>query len=42
MDFEQSQGSDRLVVSKFVGTYHRHWSLDIHIFLDKGKEKVVI
>ena len=25
---------------KFVGTYHRHWSFDLHIFHDKDKEKV--
>ena len=29
-----------LVVSKFVGTYHRCWSFDIHIFHDKDKERV--
>ena len=40
MDFEQSQGSGWLVVSKFVGTYHRHWSFDLHIFHGKDKEKV--
>ena len=40
MDLEQSQGSDWLVVSKFVGTYHRRWSLDIHIFHDKDKERI--
>ena len=32
----------KLVVSKFVGTYHRCWSFDLHIFHDKDKEKVVI
>ena len=25
-------------LSKFVGTYHRHWSFDLHIFHDKDKE----
>ena len=42
MDFEQSQGSDWLAVSELVGTNHRRWSIDIHIFHDKCKEKVVI
>ena len=37
MDFEQSQGSDRLAVSEFLGTYHRHWSFGLHIFHDKDK-----
>ena len=41
MDLEQSKGSGWLVVSKFVGSYNRRWSLDIHIFHDKDKEKVV-
>ena len=42
MDFEQSQGSGWLVVSELVGTYHRRWSFDLHMFHDKDKEKVVI
>ena len=29
-----------LVVSKFVGTYHRCWSFDLHIFHDKDKERI--
>ena len=29
-----------MVISEFVGTYNRCWSLDIHIFHDKDKEKV--
>ena len=41
MDFEQSQGSDWVAVSEFVGINHRCWSLDIHIFHDKDKKKVV-
>ena len=40
MDFEQSQGSDWLAVSEHVGTYHRCWSFDLHIFHDKDKEKI--
>ena len=40
MDFEQSQGSGWLAVSELVGTYHRRWSLDIHIFRDKDKERI--
>ena len=42
MDFEQSQGSGWLAVSELVGPNHRRWSIDIHIFHDKCKEKVVI
>ena len=37
MDLEQSQGSGWLAVSKFVVTYHRCWSFDLHIFHDKDK-----
>ena len=37
MDLEQSQGSGWLAVSEFVGTYHRCWSFDLHIFHDKDK-----
>ena len=40
MDFEQSQGSGRLAVSEFVGSYNRCQSLDLHIFHDKDKEKI--
>ena len=40
MDFEQSQGSGWLAVSELVGTNHRCWSIDIHIFHDKYKEKI--
>ena len=40
MDFEQNQGSGWLAVSELVGTYHRRWSFDLHIFHDKDKEKV--
>ena len=40
MDLEQSQGSGWLAVSELVGTNHRCWSIDIHIFHDKDKEKV--
>ena len=40
MDFKQSKGGDWLVVSEFVGTYNRCWSLDIHIFHDKDKEEI--
>ena len=29
-----------LAVSELVGTYHRCWSFDLHIFHDKDKEKV--
>ena len=42
MDFEQSQGSGWLAVSELVGTNHGCWSIDMHIFHDKCKEKVVI
>ena len=42
MDFEQCQRSGWLAVSELVGTNHRRWSIDIHIFHDKCKEKVVI
>ena len=42
MDFEQSQGSGWLAVSKLVGTNHRCWSIDKHTFHDECKEKVVI
>ena len=37
MDFEQSQGSGWLAVSELVGTNHRCWSIDTHIFHDKCK-----
>ena len=30
-------GSGWLAVSELVGTYHRHWSFDLHIFHDKDK-----
>ena len=40
MDIEQSQGSGWLAVSELVGTYHRRWSLDIHMFHDKDKERI--
>ena len=40
MDFEQSQGSDWVAISKFVGSYNRCRSLDLHIFHDKDKEKI--
>ena len=40
MDLEQSQGSGWLAVSEFVGTYHRRWCFDIHIFHDKDKERM--
>ena len=40
MDFEQSQGSGWLAVSELVGTYHRCWSFDLHIFHDKNKERI--
>ena len=40
MDFEQSQGSDWVAVSEFVGSYNRCRSLDLHIFHDKEKEKI--
>ena len=36
-----SKRSSSLVISKFVGTHNRRWSLDIHIFHDKDKEKVI-
>ena len=29
-----------MVISEFVGTHNRCWSLDIHIFHDKDKEKI--
>ena len=29
-----------MAVSEFVGTYHRCWSFDLHIFHDKGKERI--
>ena len=29
-----------LVISELVGTYHRCWSLGIHIFHDKDKEEI--
>ena len=34
---EWSQGSGCLAVSELVGTYHRHWRFDLHIFHDKDK-----
>ena len=40
MDLEQSQGSGWLAVSELVDTYYRRWSLDIHIFHDKYKERI--
>ena len=40
MDFEQSQESDWVAVSEFVGSHNRCRSLDIHIFHDKDEEKV--
>ena len=42
MDFEQSQRSGWLAVSELVGSNHLCWSINIHIFHDKCKEKVVI
>ena len=29
-----------LVISELVGTYHRRWSLDIHIFHDQDEERI--
>ena len=29
-----------MVISEFVGTHNRCWSIDIHIFHDKDKEKI--
>ena len=40
MDLEQSKGSDWMAVTEFVGTYHRCWSFDLHIFHDKDKERI--
>ena len=40
MNLEQSKGSYWVVVSKFVGTYHRHWSFEVQIFHDKDKERI--
>ena len=40
MDFEQSQGSGWLAVSELVVIYHGRWSLDVHIFHDKDKERI--
>ena len=37
MDIEKSQGSGWLAVSELVGTDHRCWSFDLHIFHDKDK-----
>ena len=42
MGFEQSQGNGWLAVSELVGSYNGCQSLDIHVFNDKDKEKVVI
>ena len=33
---------DWVVISEFVSAHNRCWNLDIHIFHDKNKEKVVI
>ena len=40
MDFEQRKRRGWLVISEFVGTYNRCWSVDLHIFYDKNKKKV--
>ena len=29
-----------MAASEFVGTYHRCWSFDLHIFHDKDKEEI--
>ena len=29
-----------MVISEFVGAHNKCWSLDIHIFYDKDKEKI--
>ena len=31
-----------MVISEFVGAPNRCWSLDIHIFHDKDKEKISV
>ena len=38
----RAKESGWLVISELVGTNHRCWSFDLHIFHDKDKEKVVI
>ena len=31
-----------MVILEFVGAHNRCWSLDIHIFHDKDKEKISV
>ena len=38
----RAKGSGWLAVSELLGTNHRCWSIDLHIFHDKCKENVVI
>ena len=40
MYIELTQGSGWLAISELVGTYHRYWCFDIHIFHDKCKERI--